>query len=224
MSVKIIFYDLNQPDTTPVYKELVKYLMGLDDWTQPLSTVWVVDTPKSAQVLRDEIKPFITETDRFFIAEWYPGSGWASRNIPPVAAEWIRMREGEENIDQYKLPPSMIPPEDPNYTPPPPPQPSEEFLRASGEIPREDEEEASSEPAPTEPAPVETEQTETSDTEPIAALDDPATDDTSTTAPENPAGTPEPQQAQTISIEHEESQPVDKSNGPPASPPTPFAG
>lgn len=209
MSVKIIFYDLNQPDTTPAYKDLVKYLMGLDDWAQPLATVWVVDTPKSAQVLRDEIKPFITDTDRLFVAEWYPGSGWASRNIPPVAAEWIRMRESIKDIDQYKLPPSMIPPVGPDYTPPPPPPPSQEFLEARGEITPEGEAETTVEPA------VAAAPAENPGTEQLQPLENP------TAGADNPVNPPAPdnsQQPGTISIEHEESQPAAQSNEPPANP------
>lgn len=87
MSVKIISYDLNSPESSRDYVELIDYIKSLGDWIKPMYSFWLIDTPKHCKTIRDEAKKYLDENDRFFVATWSIDD-WATYHLPKTAA-WL---------------------------------------------------------------------------------------------------------------------------------------
>lgn len=93
MSVKIISYDLGSPESSSDYEELIKYIKGLGAWANPLYSVWLVDTNKTSSQIRDSAKSYLDDNDRLFVANWNPGSGWASFSLSRYVTDWLYSKE-----------------------------------------------------------------------------------------------------------------------------------
>jgi hypothetical protein len=91
MSLKIISYDLGQPETSADYKELIKYIKGLGDWAKPLESFWIVDTPKYCSTIRDEAKKYLDSNDELLVVSC-PFDSWASSGINKEVTDWIKGR------------------------------------------------------------------------------------------------------------------------------------
>ena len=87
MSVKIISYDLNSPESSEDYVELINYIKSLGDWIKPMYSFWLIDTPKRCKTIRDEATKYLDKNDKFFVATW-PIDDWATYRLPKTA-DWL---------------------------------------------------------------------------------------------------------------------------------------
>ncbi len=87
MSVKIISYDLNSPESSEDYVELINYIKSLGDWIKPMYSFWLIDTPKRCKTIRDEATKYLDKNDKFFVATWSIDD-WATYRLPKTAG-WL---------------------------------------------------------------------------------------------------------------------------------------
>lgn len=88
MSVKIISYDLGQPETSEDYKELIKFIKGLGETCKPLESFWFVKTTKTCKYIRDEAKQYLDSNDRIFVAKWGVDD-WAGLRLRNSGGDWL---------------------------------------------------------------------------------------------------------------------------------------
>jgi hypothetical protein len=91
MSLKIISYDLGQPETSASYTKLIDYIKSLGSWAKPLESFWIVDTPKHCSTIRDEAKEHLDGNDEI-LAVSCPFDAWASYGISTKVTDWIKER------------------------------------------------------------------------------------------------------------------------------------
>lgn len=91
MSLKVISYDLGQPETSTSYKELIEYIKGLGTWAKPLESFWIVDTDKHCSTIRDEAKAYLDSNDELFVFSC-PFSSWASYGLSDDVTDWLKAR------------------------------------------------------------------------------------------------------------------------------------
>lgn len=92
MSIKIISYDLSQPENSESYEDLIEYIKGLGSWAKPLYSVWFVDTDKTSSEIREGVKAYMDNNDRIFVAKWDPSNGWSSWRLPNDVTDWLHAR------------------------------------------------------------------------------------------------------------------------------------
>ena len=88
MSVKIISYDLGQPENSSDYQDLIKYIKSLGDSCKPLESFWFVRTNKTCKAIRDEAKQYLDSNDRFFVAKW-DVVDWAGLRMRNKCGDWL---------------------------------------------------------------------------------------------------------------------------------------
>lgn len=89
MSLKIISYDLGQPETSSDYKELIKYIKSLGSWGKPLESFWIVDTAKYCTTIRDEAKQYLDGNDKLLVVSC-PFDSWASYRLSTSVTDWLK--------------------------------------------------------------------------------------------------------------------------------------
>ena len=73
----IITYDLNKIGQN--YEEIIKAIKNYR-WAHPLESTWFVKTDKSAEAIYADLKRYIDENDRLFIAELGANrQGWLAK-------------------------------------------------------------------------------------------------------------------------------------------------
>lgn len=90
MIVKIISYDLGEPETSDDYEDLIYYIKGLGDWIKPQYSFWLVDTTKTCKSIRDGAKPYLDINDKLFVAKWSLDD-WATYRQPKTV-DWLNGR------------------------------------------------------------------------------------------------------------------------------------
>ena len=88
MSVKVISYDLGEPETSQSYAQLIEAIKGLGGWAKPLESFWLVSCEKSCADIRDFLKPYLDSNDRLFVAT-IPLNAWATYNLPRDVTDWM---------------------------------------------------------------------------------------------------------------------------------------
>lgn len=88
MSLKIISYDLGQPEASSDYKDLIDYIKGLGSHKKPLESFWLVKTNLTCQAIRDGAKIHLDGNDRIFVLEWSVDD-WASLRLRDDTADWL---------------------------------------------------------------------------------------------------------------------------------------
>ncbi|MEK7625927.1 MAG: SinR family protein [Patescibacteria group bacterium] len=88
MSIKIISYDLGAPETSGDYKDLIKFIKGLGDTCKPLESLWLVNTNKKCEYIRNEAKQYMDSNDRIFVARWGVDD-WAGLRLRNEAGKWL---------------------------------------------------------------------------------------------------------------------------------------
>lgn len=88
MSVKVISYDLSEPETSQSYTQLIEAIKGLGGWVKPLESFWLVSCDKSCADIRDFLNPYLDSNDRLFVAT-IPLNAWATYNIPRNVTDWM---------------------------------------------------------------------------------------------------------------------------------------
>ena len=91
MSVKIISYDLGQPETSADYEDLIDFIKSLGDYAKPLESYWLVDTNKTCKYIRDTAEQYLDDNDRFFVVRWSL-EDWAGFRLPKGVADWLNNR------------------------------------------------------------------------------------------------------------------------------------
>ena len=89
MSLKIISYDLNKPETSSDYEKLITYIKSLGSWAKPLESYWIVDTPKYCSTIRDEAKEYMDSNDEILVVS-SPFESWASYGLSKSVTEWLK--------------------------------------------------------------------------------------------------------------------------------------
>lgn len=85
--VKLISYDLNQPGQN--YQSLTREIKKLGDCVKPLESLWLVDTPLSADQIYQKLNSFVDNSDRILIiAVSSDYQGYLSREI----WDWMNSR------------------------------------------------------------------------------------------------------------------------------------
>ena len=93
MSVKIISYDLGQPETSADYEELIDFIKSLGDHVKPLESYWLVDTNKTCKYIRDMAKQHLDDNDELLVLRW-SYNDWAGYGLPNNIYEWLKDRKG----------------------------------------------------------------------------------------------------------------------------------
>lgn len=88
MSIKIISYDLGQPETSSDYKDLIEFIKSLGETVKPLESFWLIDTTKTCRYIRDEAKQYLDSNDRIFVARWNVDD-WAGFRLRNNAGDWL---------------------------------------------------------------------------------------------------------------------------------------
>lgn len=88
MSIKIISYDLGQPETSSDYEDLINYIKSLGDYVKPLESFWFVNTDYSCKHIRNNAKEHLDSNDRFFVAKWSLDD-WAGLRMRNNAGDWL---------------------------------------------------------------------------------------------------------------------------------------
>lgn len=91
MSVKLISYDLGQPESSSDYKKLIEYIKDLGGWAKPLESVWLVDTGKQCSTIRDEAETLLDKNDKFLVIPCSMNT-WASYRLPGDVIKWMKNR------------------------------------------------------------------------------------------------------------------------------------
>ncbi len=89
MSVKIISYDLGQPEMSQAYKRLIGAIKELGAWAKPLESYWLVDCNKTCSEVRDLLEAYLDNNDRLLVIET-PLNAWATRNIHGAVTDWMK--------------------------------------------------------------------------------------------------------------------------------------
>ena len=90
MNVHLISYDLSAPDSMAHYAPLIKFIKSHGTWAKPLLSVWLIKTPKSAAVLRDELRKFLLPSDKLLVVD-ISGTSWASLlNLGSDVLRWLK--------------------------------------------------------------------------------------------------------------------------------------
>jgi hypothetical protein len=88
MSIKIISYDLGQPETSSDYKKLIDYIKGLGAYKKPLESFWLVKTDYTCKTIRDNAKKYLDANDRIFVVKWSLDD-WAGLRLRDNAGGWL---------------------------------------------------------------------------------------------------------------------------------------
>lgn len=88
MSVKIISYDLGQPESSSDYRDLIAYIKGLGEYVKPLESFWLVKTSYTCKTIRDNAKKHLDDNDRIFVAKWSLDD-WAGLRLRNDAGSWL---------------------------------------------------------------------------------------------------------------------------------------
>lgn len=91
MSLKVISYDLGQPEKSTDYKDLIGYIKGLGAWAKPLESFWIVDTTKTCSSIRDEAKSYLDSNDKILVFS-SPFKSWASSGLKKSTTDWLKDR------------------------------------------------------------------------------------------------------------------------------------
>ncbi|MDZ7887033.1 MAG: CRISPR-associated endonuclease Cas2 [Mycobacterium sp.] len=85
MAHYIVTYDLSAPGRD--YKRLFDYLKQYA-YAKPVESVWVVETSKNAETLRDEMEAHVDNNDKIFIIRGSTAD-WATRNVAKPVTDWL---------------------------------------------------------------------------------------------------------------------------------------
>lgn len=87
MTVYQISYDLNRPGQD--YPEIIAAIKALGPWAQPLKSMWLVDSSRTAHELYAALKSHIDRTDGLLISRVTPDyAGWLNKSV----IEWLQQR------------------------------------------------------------------------------------------------------------------------------------
>lgn len=92
MSVKIVSYDLGQPESSEDYKKLIDYMRSFGTRAKPLYSYWLLSTSKTCQEIRDGAKSYLDGNDKLLVIE-SSLSSWASYNLPKEVTDWLNARD-----------------------------------------------------------------------------------------------------------------------------------
>jgi hypothetical protein len=88
MKKYLISYDLGLPETRDDYRKLISYIKSLELWANPLKSVWLVQTNKTAKDLRDELKNATDSNDSILVIE--VNDHWATSRITKEVTDWMQ--------------------------------------------------------------------------------------------------------------------------------------
>ena len=86
MSRITVNYDLHAPGRD--YSTLYAAIKTLGAWAHVLESCWVVETNLTPSGVRDRLRQHIDANDSLFV--WKEPGEWASWNIKPDVAEWLK--------------------------------------------------------------------------------------------------------------------------------------
>lgn len=92
MSVKVVSYDLGQPESSGDYKALIDYMRTFGTRAKPLYSYWLLSTVKSCKDIRDEAKTYLDSNDKLLVVETSL-EDWASYNLPAEVTDWLKARD-----------------------------------------------------------------------------------------------------------------------------------
>lgn len=84
MSSYIISYDLIADKD---YNSLYEAIRGYDSFAHILESVWVVNSSSSSKDIRSNLKSYIDDNDKLFIAKLTGESAWT--NLSEEVSDWI---------------------------------------------------------------------------------------------------------------------------------------
>jgi hypothetical protein len=90
MSTLLIAYDLDKPETSPEYADLLSTIKGHGAWAKVLSAgLWLVKTEETPVQVRDRLSAQLPPSARLIVIDVTGRSG-AWRSLPTDVSDWIR--------------------------------------------------------------------------------------------------------------------------------------
>ena len=97
--VHLIVFDLRSPNDARIDYERVTDALkdAFPVWARIERSVWIIDSDRSADEVRDALRDALNKSDSLFVAR-LEGS-WASRNANSSRVEWLRRRRFRTHAD-----------------------------------------------------------------------------------------------------------------------------
>lgn len=89
MFTYLISYDLGVPETSELYKILIKKIKSFGAWAKPLKSVFLIKTDKTTGNIRDELTALVDSNDRILVVD-VTKAGWATFDVPKEVNEWMK--------------------------------------------------------------------------------------------------------------------------------------
>lgn len=91
--VHLVAYDLKAPnDTAENYESIITAIKSeFRAWCHIEQSVWLIDSPTDAVVVRDLLKGYLHHADVLFVAPLQ--RGWASWNFGATRNDWLKNRD-----------------------------------------------------------------------------------------------------------------------------------
>ncbi|RIV77079.1 hypothetical protein D2V04_13295 [Pelagerythrobacter aerophilus] len=87
MAIMLVTYDLKQPGRD--YQPVFDHIKTNYTWCKGLESVWLLDTTKTAQTIRDELKALVDSNDKVFVTRLQ--GNWGSFNY--YCGDWLNKPE-----------------------------------------------------------------------------------------------------------------------------------
>jgi hypothetical protein len=85
----LIAYDLDGPETSADYENLIAAIKAHTKWAKPEYSLFLIQTTKSASEVRDELKAHINSNDRLLVIT-VTDDDWACYGLPSKVTTWMK--------------------------------------------------------------------------------------------------------------------------------------
>lgn len=86
MKIHLISYDLIRPEKD--YPRLIEHIKSYGTWAKPLESVWLIETARSAEQVRDGARAHMDGNDKVLVIEVSGSAAWA--NLPQEVSDWLK--------------------------------------------------------------------------------------------------------------------------------------